>query len=505
MKKLLALTLLLILVLSFVAACASPADNRPDSENANEPAGDVPDGPGGEYDSPVEDIPAETETDEVTDDVTTALDTGKDVPDENAFATDDLGGYNFRILTYNTISNNMANCTNDFDEPSDQTYANAVYNRNLQVQELLNVTIFETVFESGYAAYDEVRTFHMAASHDYDICFMNMYYSICAAKWGLYADLENFDGIDLENSWWNKDCTEQLALNGKRMLVSGDISVSDKDSLWAVYFNKNLIDSLSLESPYELIASGNWTWDKLQEMSVAAFSSDASTAGLLTTSENIAAGWSSAGQKLVSLDESGKPLLSWGNDDFYAVFAEMASIMNSAPVLKLVETGTEGIVSVNVTDRFNEGNALFASNPLSMVGNMRSGDIAFGIVPSPKYDLSSENYISHVTNYSCVAGVPGTGYDFAYEIGIVTEALAAKGQEILTPAYYDILLTSASGRDEESAPMLELIFDSRSYDIGIFMNFKGIYRDLVSDENCDPDALYRKTRKAIEHEFAEEW
>ena len=52
--------------------------------------------------------------------------------------------------------------------------------------------------------------------------------------------------------------------------------------------------------------------------------------------------------------------------------------------------------------------------------------------------------------------------------GIVIEYLAAKGQEIVRPAYYDITLNGKSVRDSESSEMLDIIFATRSYDIGSY-------------------------------------
>ena len=51
---------------------------------------------------------------------------------------------------------------------------------------------------------------------------------------------------------------------------------------------------------------------------------------------------------------------------------------------------------------------------------------------------------------------------------MVTEALAYYGKQIVTPAYYDINLIGQSTRDEESADMLDIIFDSLVFDIGYY-------------------------------------
>ena len=58
------------------------------------------------------------------------------------------------------------------------------------------------------------------------------------------------------------------------------------------------------------------------------------------------------------------------------------------------------------------------------------------------------------------------------------EYLAAKGQEIVRPAYYDITLNGKSVRDSESSAMLDIIFASRVYDIGAYYKIGGYNSDL---------------------------
>ena len=60
--------------------------------------------------------------------------------------------------------------------------------------------------------------------------------------------------------------------------------------------------------------------------------------------------------------------------------------------------------------------------------------------------------------------------------GIVLEALAYQGQKLLTPAYYDQTLIGKSVRDEESVAMLDIIFASRVFDVGIYYNI-GTYKN----------------------------
>lgn len=513
MKKLLSLLIALIVVLSTVASCAAPADSNRDTAEANDAAGDLVDDENG---APSDDgnEPEDYETDdsetiaEETETETESLpDTETDVPPhEDAFVIEDLDGYEFSIMSYTPISNNMASCSNDFDEPSEEIYANAVYQRNLEVEHLFGITISETVFDNASSVFNTLKDDTYAGADFYDLCFMSTYNALPMAAASFVKDVDTFENIDLEKSWWNKDCIDQLAVHGNHSIISGDISVTDKEALWAVYFNKDLISSLGLENPYELVTSGEWTRDKMYEMSVAAFSANKNTAGLVTTNEHIVAGWASAGQKLVSLDEAGKASLSCGNDTFYGILTELKSMMDDDSVLVVFGSDSEGISSSLASDRLNEGTALFSANPIYTVGSMRAEDTPFGILPMPKYSTSSADYVSHVSFYfSTIAVIPATVYYDAYEVGLIVEALAAKGAEIITPAYYDILLTSASGRDEESASMLDIIFANRSYDIGALCNFNSLCHAFKSESDLSPSQIYKSRKKDIEETLKESW
>ena len=50
--------------------------------------------------------------------------------------------------------------------------------------------------------------------------------------------------------------------------------------------------------------------------------------------------------------------------------------------------------------------------------------------------------------------------------GLILEALVYESRYTLLPAYYDINLKSKMARDEESSAMIDIILDSRLYDLG---------------------------------------
>ena len=69
--------------------------------------------------------------------------------------------------------------------------------------------------------------------------------------------------------------------------------------------------------------------------------------------------------------------------------------------------------------------------------------------------------------------------------GIVLEAMAAESMYTVTPAYYDVALKGKYARDEESLDMLDIILESRCYDLGWFYAIGG-YNEEVKNllRNC---------------------
>lgn len=94
----------------------------------------------------------------------------------------------------------------------------------------------------------------------------------------------------------------------------------------------------------------------------------------------------------------------------------------------------------------------------------------------------------------------GNNQPDTYKTGIILEALAAKGKEILLPTYYDKQLQSKFSRDEESSAMLDIIFKNRIYDIGTMFNWGGISTSLMVN-TANPASLYASNIKKFNKEM----
>ncbi len=343
---------------------------------------------------------------------------------------------------------------------------------------------------------DTFKTSVSASSGDYDAMIDYLSVTGPIVGGGYCVPYDDVDYINLDNSWWNADCTEQLAIGGNHYMIAGDIALSDKECIWAVYFTKDMILENRLEDPYELVKDNKWTWDKMHEMAKTAarelsgndIMDKSDIWGLCTHWENWAAMWESAGMKLFEVDSFGEPQPAWGTEQFYDVFSDIVDFMGDGTCISPDDDKF-------ITKAFKEGKTLFATEVIAYVRQYRDNDYDFGIVPFPKYDASQPRYLSYIAESSCVVTVGMDNTDLT-TTGAVLETMGKYGKEILTPAYYEGQIKSRFARDETTGDMLDIIFTHRSYDLGVFFNWGNAYGSLKS-KDANPATLYRSLEKPM--------
>lgn len=226
--------------------------------------------------------------------------------------------------------------------------------------------------------------------------------------------------------------------------------------------------------------------------------------GLCTHSENFAAMWESAGLTLVSLNNDGIPEVNWNSEEFVTVFEGIVDVMGDSECVNWT-TDADGISDAVafISTALKESKTLFGTEVIAFVRSYRDNEEDFGILPFPKYSTDVERYNSYIAVNSFVMTI-GNNCSELERTGVIVETLAAKGAEILTPAYYDGQLTSKFSRDEESGEMLDIIFEYRCYDLGVFFDWGSASSSLKST-TVNPASLYasvsKKMNKEIEKAF----
>ena len=100
-----------------------------------------------------------------------------------------------------------------------------------------------------------------------------------------------------------------------------------------------------------------------------------------------------------------------------------------------------------------------------MDAGLRTMEDDFGVLPHPKLSADQEHFIS-ATGQPHMMCIPINAPDLA-RTSIILEAQCYESMKSVKREFYDVLLTQKiTGRDNESAEMLDIIFANKIYDLG---------------------------------------
>ena len=443
-----------------------------------------------------DDTPAQTTAGTSASDVATTTEPAEDTPDLPDPSELDIAG-EFNIL----VSGNMT--VNDFESEDDEgtTVEIAIYRRNAKINEKYGVEIInEDVTKFGSAGgsgtgFTKIYTDYMAGESNYDAAMVGTYDVATLAYSGYIHDLNDIEYLDLSKSYWDQKANQDLSINGKMYYTTGDISIVDNKFTHAILFNKDMLKKYELEDPYELVRNNQWTLEKFaslvkqvgEDVNQDGIYNENDLYGLLTWKDPMLAVLASAGEKIATINSSGKIELTFYSERVLNLYDQFTAIMFDQQHAYDYQydnvTGAQTPTSTWDTVRdtvFNEDRAVFYQTVVRTGERHRDSDIDFGFLPYPKMDASQEDYGHFVSAYHTeFLCIPETVENYARS-GIILEELAYYGKELLTPAYYEQTLIGQTTRDEESAEMLDIIFSTRVYDVGIYYNI-GTYKEQLGN------------------------
>ena len=126
------------------------------------------------------------------------------------------------------------------EELNDDIINDAVYNRNIKVEEDLGVDlnwIFSDAAPATKAFAGEVDAIVFNSTGDYDIVMGYGYFLPCMVPVNTYSNLYNIPYLDFEKPWWNQIYVEQATLNGQMYTCVGDLSLSSTYGAGCIFFN----------------------------------------------------------------------------------------------------------------------------------------------------------------------------------------------------------------------------------------------------------------------------
>ncbi|MHC1694889.1 MAG: hypothetical protein AB9835_06405 [Eubacteriales bacterium] len=388
----------------------------------------------------------------------------------------DLEGYEFNFLVRSANDTVWQSRDIVAAEETGEAINDAVYARNKYVEDKYNFKITATDYDGNITGLKSSLT---AGDSTYDALMIHGRDQATLAMAGLLADIYTIPNLDLDKPWWNKATEEQLSIGGKLFFTDGDISITSKNGMRVIFFNKKMIQDYSLDNPYELVKNNQWTLDKLYSM-CKDVSYDENGDGAFDENDRygflVQSGISinmfyGAGEKLAVKDAEDIPHLNVGSARSLEILDLLTNILSSKNAVMFDSDYADKGMEHMLQATFEDNRGLFFAEVLQLAERMRSADQDFGILPVPKYEAAQEDYYSYV-DFWCMAplSVPVTNAELD-KTGIILESMAAEAKYTLTPAYYNLALQGKYIRDNESSEMLDIIFKNKVVSIDEIYNW----------------------------------
>lgn len=367
------------------------------------------------------------------------------------------------------------------DENATDSLSVAIMRRNDIMAELYDCSIETRADSEGTIASDFAT----------DSCHVDigaLHWSITDKGNGNYYNLANY--LNLENPWWDQGYIRDMTVDNKLFTIMGDFSLTSFDATWALFFNKVVLqqnDKLKGYNLYELVDNNQWTMDTFLEIIQKAKQDDGDqvmTVGSsdifgLVSSEYSITGLFYGGNSYVAKktdDAAGNTTFTHGFDNHAAnVVDKIISIYNDEAVAIAKYT--------TVNTQINNGLTLFAPETLDKARNWSEAGLDnFGVLPYPAYDeaqINSTGYSHYVVAHLIYTCVPTT---INYDLDIIWNFLELYGYHsryIVYPEYLNLYKYEYTN-SEEDAQMVDLILNTRSFDLAYYGNWGSAESELWS-------------------------
>lgn len=438
---------------------------------------------------------------------TVVVDPNADKYDKDGFWKDDLAdeidykGEVVSILYWSDVERPEYEILEE--ETGTDMVKDAIYNRNLAVEDRIGVTLEWTGVEGDNgqrANFANYVTNCYSGGTFYDIISTYSRTSAMLCVNGHLQDLNTIEDsyLNFEQPWWPKCMVDTCSIDDSLFFISGDISTNILHFMYAIYYNMDLLKNLNLEDPVALVDNKTWTVDKLIELSSGLYvdadqsgdKSEGDQYGFSSSYFHLDAFYSGSGLRLVDDDPEGILKIS---DDFYSQKAiDLADKLGAwfkqgdCYVSRRGDSFDEDIP-------FQEGKCVFIQNRVYMAdaqyaggtGPLRDVDWEFGILPTPLYTAEQEEYITLLGNPISLWSVMNGAKDPKMSTAVI-ECFASEAYRKTSPALFENNMkyryTPDTAGKGDSARMFDIIRENINFDLGrLFSNSLSYMSEMPSD------------------------
>lgn len=402
--------------------------------------------------------------------VTTAAVSGETAAEETMLPESLLAGRNYDGYEYTVYSYDNSNFRGTFiaEAENGDPVNDAVYARNRAAEEKFGIVIKGLLFPAdNETTKSNIRKSAAASDHAYSLITGNTYNMTALSAEGLFCNWYSLPEIDFSAPWWIEDAVSELSYRDKAFLVTGSSMYSTYSAVLTFFFNKDLAADYNTGDPYQWVYDDVWTFAKLGEVTKDLWEDlnrdekrDAGDLyGLAFGNDSPQSMASAFGVRIMEKNADNVPELIFDSEHTADVFDSVRDFL----------TGQQGVYNSKSWDgqceTFKSGLNLFVHTTFNYAGmHFRETEFEWGIMPMPKFDENQKNYITGAAVTAFLA-IMNTTADLERD-AYIAEALNYYGLEYITPAYYEVTLQNKLVTDNDAVAMMDILFDTRSYDFG---------------------------------------
>ncbi len=379
------------------------------------------------------------------------------------------------------------------DELTGERYNDAMYNRNLEVEDRLDVKIVNEYREDRNTVVTTINSNVLAGDGTYDVVssFAPQISTMFAA--GSFLNMRDIPNLQTDEAWWNQSANDNLSIAGYSYTLISSLCHNAQGVAMIILFNKDMCIDYNIDLPYDYVREGTWTYDKMYEMTqVLPLDSngdgsmdDRDIMGYTGQLMDVQGAMIASGVDYFTKDENDVPLFILQNENNVNKFETLFNFFTDKTRVVLIDA-YKFAGSVTGWDywntRFLEGGTLFMREyPCNMYAYTEMED-DYGVLPMPKYDEAQSSYrCMGSKNHTSGLCVPKVFDAEAGDIGLVLDAMSYVSYVDVEPDFVRSYLESRYVRDEDSAEMMLIAIRNIHYDPGFILGVN--WSDAMSIPN----------------------
>lgn len=378
------------------------------------------------------------------------------------------------------------------EEMNGDVLNDAIYTRNMAVEEKYNFTIQQEKFESP-----GTTTIKAAQSGDTSVDYTVSQVADVREKVieGAFYDLYDGEYFDFDMPWWHETINESCSLAGKLFMAMNDYLLLYKQQTYCLFFNKTTATDYQLRDYYEAVLDGSWTWENMY--------ADMQLVTMDVNGDGKMDQWDSYGftcqygQMLAAVigcdvqysekDADDTPILKADAESHINVLDKVSSIFIDKTVTLLANDYSSSVTTGKSmwdipSDTFYDERALFLGGVVRYAPSIiENCEVDFGILPMPKYTEEQNGYYSYSEVGNSTAILVPVVADLS-DVSFVIEALSEESYRTVVPAYYKVMVKSKYSPDPNASAVLDLMFANHRFDTALlysWLDISGIYDTIL--------------------------